>query len=161
MGLTMRTGDLFDADLPAFAHGCNSLGAMGSRIAFEFRRRWPDMYREYRHQCVTGRFDPGDTFVWEDRVGRLIYNLATQPRPGPCASLDAIARAANKMVRHAALAGVPAVGLPPIGAGIGGLAWPDVHREFEMAVGASEVELVVYTLEPLKTPPPVEVTPQP
>jgi len=144
---TAVTGDLFELDLPAIGHGCNCAGAMGAGIAGEFKRRFPRMYREYWRRCQVGRFPLGDVFVWpDDRV--VVYNLATQPLPRPPAVLDAIDTSVRAALDDARRRGLSRLGLPRIGAGLGGLAWPDVAAVLAAAAEASPVELVVVSLPP-------------
>src|SRR5262245_51707757 len=145
MKLTTVTGNLFDLELPAIGHGCNCAGTMGAGIAVEFKRRYPAMYDEYRRRCQAEQFRLGDIFVW-DADGLVIYNLATQPVPRPSATLDAIetsVRAALADAQHRAL---PRLGVPRIGAGLGGLAWNDVATVLARASADSDVELIVVSL---------------
>ena len=102
------------------------------------------MYREYRAACRDGSLRLGGIFVWG--LDPVVYNLATQVLPGPEAELSAIASAVARMVADAADRGVAEIGMPRIGAGIGGLAWSDVERTIQDAVGRSPVELIVYSL---------------
>jgi len=50
---------------------------MGAGIAVEFRRRWPNMYAEYRRLCRSGELQPGGIQVFQ-ALDRIIVNLATQ-----------------------------------------------------------------------------------
>lgn len=144
MTLRVQKGDLFDADLPAIGHGCNIQGVMGAGIAKEFRRRWPAMYDEYRRRCRDGRFQLGDVFVWEGTP--IVFNLATQPRPGPSATLEAIASSVSRMMRMADESDIPAVGVPRIGAGLGGLVWEDVLDTLRRVSQSTKAELIVFEL---------------
>lgn len=141
MPYTHVEGDLFGLGLPAIGHGCNCVGAMGAGIATEFRGRWPEMYVAYRALCRSGRFRLGDVFPW-DGGDVVVYNLATQPVPGPSATLDAIRTAVGRALEDASARGLARVGVPRIGAGLGGLAWPDVEAALRAVGDASPVELV-------------------
>ena len=103
------------------------------------------MYREYKRHCPTGRFGLGDIFVW-DSGDRVVYNLGTQPRPGPSASLEAIQRSVSAALFDAAQRGIERLGVPRIGAGLGGLAWEAVREVLDDAGQHGHVELVVVTL---------------
>jgi O-acetyl-ADP-ribose deacetylase (regulator of RNase III) len=144
--LELRTGDLFAADgIPALAHGCNCSGSMGRGIAVEFRRRWPAMYDAYRVECREGRFRPGGVFVWREPE-RTIFNLGSQPIPGPTARLDYIDAAVREALRIAEAESIAAVGMPRIGSGFGGLAWSDVRDVLESIAKGTDVLLAVYEL---------------
>jgi O-acetyl-ADP-ribose deacetylase (regulator of RNase III) len=142
MTLSEVVGDLFDAGLPAIGHGCNTKGAMGAGIAVEFRRRYPEMYREYRRRCASGGFRLGEIFVWE-APDRIVYNLATQPRPGPSATVDAIRESVTRALVDAEVRGLAQLGVPRLGAGLGGLDWEAVRTALLEASTSSPVELVV------------------
>jgi O-acetyl-ADP-ribose deacetylase (regulator of RNase III) len=76
----------------------------------------------------------------------VIYNLATQPVPRPSATLDAIGTSVRAALADAGHRGLPRLGLPRIGAGLGGLPWPDVAGVLDAAAAVSMVDLVVVTL---------------
>lgn len=144
MPTTFVKGDLFGASgLDALAHGCNCAGAMGKGIAVEFRKRFPEMYAEYKERCVRGRFNLGDVFAWTHEP-ITVFNLGTQKTWRTKADLTAVKTSLKAMIQLAEQAGVRRVGLPRIGAGLGGLAWQDV-RSVLVALGEStSVELVVF-----------------
>lgn len=143
--LTEITGNLLHADLPAIAHGCNRQGMMGAGIARAFRATYPEMYREYRALCQADRFPLGSFFAW-DTGEQVIYNLATQNRGGPDASIGAIRAAVGRALADCETRGIAQLGVPRIGAGIGGLAWDEVRAALEELASESPVELVVVTL---------------
>jgi O-acetyl-ADP-ribose deacetylase (regulator of RNase III) len=127
VAFTLVTGDLFDLGLPAVGHGCNCAGAMGAGIAVEFKRRFPAMYQVYRRRCRQGSFRLGDIFVWDEEPGLVVYNLATQSVPRPSATLRAIDTSIRAALADAERRGLARLAVPRIGAGLGGLAWPDVE----------------------------------
>jgi len=138
-------GNLFELDTPAIGHGCNTKGLMGAGIAVEFKRRYPQMCSRYLQECHGGRFRLGDVLVWQ-ADDLVIYNLATQERPGPCADLDAIEVSVTAALRDAQERGFAQVGVPRVGAGLGGLTWRQVRPRLAAAAESSQVELVVVSL---------------
>lgn len=146
MAFTMVTGDLFDLGLPAIGHGCNCAGSMGAGIAAEFKRRFPAMYQEYRRRCRQGNFQLGDIFVWDQEPDLVVYNLATQPVPRPSATLQAIDTSIRAALADAEQRGLSRLAAPRIGAGLGGLAWPDVAAVLRPAGEDSTVELIAVSV---------------
>lgn len=143
MPVTERHGDLFDASEPAFAQGCNCAGAMGKGIAVEFRRRWPEMYEEYRLRCERGEFVPGGLFTWvaDDRI---IMNLGTQRTWRTNATVQAVSSSVGAMVGYARANGITAVAMPRIAAGLGGLDWRTVRTILDETV-PDELTVIVYS----------------
>ena len=118
---------------------------MSGGIALEFRMRHPAMHQMYVEQCAAGIFRLGTFLPWQ-APGVVIYNLATQQRPGPHADLDAIATSVRAALTDLEARGLSSIGLPRIGAGIGGLSWCDVSQTLHAVADASSVEVVVVRL---------------
>ena len=144
MPVVFTKGDIFAAEgLTSYAHGCNCAGAMGAGIAIEFKRRWPRMYEEYVVRCADRRFGLGDVFVWSEG-GATIYNLGMQEHWRKKSQLPALAKSMRTMVELASNAGIKRVGLPRIGAGLGGLDWTRVKRVLTEVGAETEVSLQVF-----------------
>jgi O-acetyl-ADP-ribose deacetylase (regulator of RNase III) len=144
MPAVFTRGDLFaTADVHAYAQGCNCAGAMGAGIAIEFKRRWPRMFEEYRARCADGRFGLGDVFPWTEG-DHTVFNLAVQEHWKKKAQIPALVRSLGKMCELAAHAGLSKVGLPRIGAGLGGLDWTRVKKVITEVGAKTDVTLVVF-----------------
>ncbi len=165
MTVSYITGDLFDPSLKfdALAHGCNCSGVMGAGIAREFKRRYPAMFRAYKLECDFGRFKPGVCWgYWPNTLTRwndaenpapttpAVFNLATQRRPGPRATLGAIQASIASMLQQCRTNPeweICRIGMPRIGCGLGGLNWNMVMPLIEYeAERVPAVEIVVVSL---------------
>ncbi len=140
-------GDLFTyPGLDAIGHGCNCKGVMGSGIAAQFARFYPRMVSHYSRLCHEGKFRPGDYFTWghlEDGH-QLIYNMATQDKPGKDARGLWIAQALDGAMKGMDLNGLKTLGIPEIGSGIGGLPQDYCHYIFEETAERNpDVDLIV------------------
>ncbi len=137
-------GDLFNYQgLDAICHGCNCAGAMGKGIALEFRKKYPLMFNEYKRKCNEGEFNIGDVFVWEEN-NLIVFNLGTQKTWRTKATLPAIKTSVTKMLELANRIKISRIGVPRIGAGLGGLSWIDVKKELIEIGDKNAVELVVF-----------------
>ena len=85
------------------------------------------MYEEYRQRCHKGEFILGDVFTWQAQ-DVIIFNLGTQKTWKAKADLSAIEKSITTMVKIASKMGIKKIGLPRIGAGLGGLNWNDVKH---------------------------------
>lgn len=144
MPTTFVKGDLFATPgIRAYAQGCNCAGHMDSGVAAQFKKRWPAMFDEYVLRCADRRFQLGDVFVWND-ADEVVYNLAIQQNWKTRPKLAAFTRALEKTLALASHAGVERIGLPRIGAGVGGLDWTRVRRVLTEAGAATPLTLVVF-----------------
>ena len=150
MPIEYRTGDLFKTEIEAIAHGCNARGYMGAGIALQFKRRFPEVYKEYKTFCdgskaynvpILGKHCTH--YTKEKRV----YSLITQLHPGPCASIEAIETSLLGALRleRAITENKAELAIPRIGCGLGGLSWAKVQPVFERVAKAAEARLVVFT----------------
>ena len=121
---------------------------MAGGVAADVRARYPAMHDEYQRLCRDRRVGFGSASAWTAPDGSVVFNLATQDRPGRNADLGAVESSVGVMLREAQERGLGAVGMPRIGAGIGGLEWPDVEAVLERAAQDSPVEVVVVTRPP-------------
>ena len=159
MSIKFVSGNIFTyPGLDSFCHGCNCKGVMGAGIAAEVRRKFPLMHSVYRRRCKEELFNLGDVFTaiqTDDptspytqelvRSGfKAVYNLATQYNPGACARLDAINESLTEAVADAVFNGIKNIGVPRLGAGIGGLKWEDVKRVITTIGASTRVELIVF-----------------
>lgn len=135
------TGDLFNPawNFEAIGHGVNCKGVMGSGIAPLFKKRWPKMYDHYKAAC-DGRFLlPGQVIPWQvsPSGNRWVYNIASQYQPGADARLSFLRAGLEYVKFHMQEKDIERLGLPRIGAGIGGLNYEDVYDVVDDIFGNS------------------------
>lgn len=123
-------GDLLDPemDFTDICHGVNLSGVMGAGIAKSIRELYgEEFYEDYKHWCLNENPSLGDYLVGHMEGLPFLWNLATQPTPGPTADIDAVVKAFDGMLESISIESDYAhIGVPQIGCGIGGLQWKEV-----------------------------------
>jgi O-acetyl-ADP-ribose deacetylase (regulator of RNase III) len=144
------TGDLFDPTFgfDAIAHGVNCKGVMGSGIAVVFKNKYPEMYSHYAKACKGNFLLPGQVIPWRTgSSGLWVYNVASQYWPGAYARQEYL-KAGLQWVRfHMEHGGLNNLGLPRIGAGIGGLTFDVVRDTVEFVFGKSDLNVTIVSLK--------------
>ena len=137
-------GDIFKIEgVLNYAHGCNCSGAMGKGIATQFKKRFPEMYRQYKKLCIESKFNLGDVFEYNYGNG-YVFNLGTQQSWRTKADITAIQMSLNKMLLFSSEKEIKKIAMPTIGAGLGGLKWESVKQVIEsVAKNYSNIELLV------------------
>lgn len=157
MTIQYKTGDLIAAfkagEVLVIAHQANCMNTMGSGVAKAIREAFPQAYEA---DCVTRKGDKeklGGFTVSADAEFGLIFNLYGQYDYGREAGkvytdLSALRSAMSQMatfLRHIdyrAAAGT--IGLPKLGAGLGGAKWEDVAQIIEEEL--CDFDVVIYSL---------------
>jgi len=75
-------GNLLDIPEGILVHQVNTLGVMGAGIALQIKKKWPQVYSEYKDKCLEG-IELGDVILCEIYPKLVIGNLAGQEKLGP------------------------------------------------------------------------------
>jgi O-acetyl-ADP-ribose deacetylase (regulator of RNase III) len=148
------TGDILSADAEALVNTVNCVGFMGRGIALQFRRTWPGNFKAYAAACRRGEVQPGRMFVFE--TGRLtppqfIINFPTKRHWRGKSRIEDIEAGLEALVHELRTRGISSVAIPPLGAGLGGLHWPDVRMRIERSLrDLRDVRVLVF--EPHEAP---------
>lgn len=150
----VRKGNLLEADVDALVNTVNTKGVMGKGIALQFKRAFPDNYKAYRAACEAGEVQLGRMFVTAGRLvnPRVIINFPTKGHWRSRSRLQDIETGLQDLRRVIADYDVRSLALPPLGCGLGGLAWGEVRPLIEAALGDLPVQALVF--EPSGPPAP-------
>ena len=142
------SGNLLSADVEALVNTVNTAGAMGKGIALQFKRAYPDMFREYARAARAGEIKLGQMHVWP--TGRLegpryIINFPTKGHWRAQSTLADIQHGLEDLARVLQDLNIKSIAVPPLGCGNGGLAWIDVRPLIWTALeGIPNVSVIVY-----------------
>lgn len=146
--ISERHGNLLADDADVLVNTVNTVGVMGKGIALQFKRAFPEMYRDYEKAAKTGHIVTGRMHVWPTGAmtgPRYIVNFPTKRHwRAPSRKID-IEEGLVDLVRVARELGVTSIALPPLGCGNGGLAWAAVEPMIREAFAClPDVDVRVY-----------------
>ncbi|GAA3988673.1 macro domain-containing protein [Thermobifida alba] len=136
--ITPGHGDLLDADVDALVNAVNTVGVMGKGIALQFKRAFPENYRDYRAACERGEVTVGRMHVHAlARPGRprFVVNFPTKRHWRSPSRLDDIESGLAALRDTITALSIGSVAVPPLGCGHGGLSWAEVRPLVERALG--------------------------
>ena len=160
------TGDLLNAPERIIAHVVNCMGVMGGGVALQIRKKYPEVYTEYKEFCDNKRPDGGKEdnrmytmlgvadFV-ETRDHTFVYNLFAQFNYGTekrQLDYDALTECLNDMCQqintYANFRDVEKkVAIPyMIGCGLAGGDWSKVCSIIETVEAENGIEFIAYKL---------------
>ncbi len=132
--ITYRKGNIFAQDAEAYVNPVNSVGVMGKGLALQFKSRYPDMFLKYQEECRRGLVNPARPLVYErpdETNPKYIINLATKRHWRDKSRILDIHTALTALAREINRLSISSIAIPGIGAGLGGLRWPEVVLAIE------------------------------
>lgn len=126
-----ENGNIFTTTAQAIGHGVNLQGLMGAGIAKTVKELYPEVYPPYAEVCKSGELKLGEVQLVETHSGMIIAHMATQKIIGRHAKLAAVESSLTLAIESLLEEGKTTLAVPQIGAGIGGLKWPEVRESSE------------------------------
>jgi O-acetyl-ADP-ribose deacetylase (regulator of RNase III) len=152
--LRIAKGDVLAADAEALVNTVNCVGVMGRGVALQFKRAFPDNFKQYQKACERGEVRPGSMFVVENREltgPRYIINFPTKRDWKNKSRMEDIDSGLIALVEVLRTRNIRSVAIPPLGCGLGGLDWNEVRPRIERALDAlPEIEAIIF--EPAGAP---------
>jgi O-acetyl-ADP-ribose deacetylase (regulator of RNase III) len=134
VGIESGRGNLLRAEVEALVNTVNTEGVMGKGIALQFKRAFPENLRAYEQACRQGDVVIGRMHVVERLASpRFIINFPTKKHWRQPSRLEYVQLGLVDLVKQVEDRGIGSIAVPPLGCGLGGLAWEDVRP---MIVGA-------------------------
>lgn len=145
----IERGDLFADDANVLVCPVNTEGVMGKGLALEFRRRFPQLEREYLKLIASEdrTFWPGAFRIVTLANSQTIGLAATKGywrQPSQIGWIDAILR---QVPQWASIRDGGSIAIPALGCGLGGLPWSVIRPLMEHYLG--NIDARIYApLEP-------------
>jgi O-acetyl-ADP-ribose deacetylase (regulator of RNase III) len=139
-------GSLLDARVDALVNPVNTAGAMGRGLALQFKHAYPAVYADYARACREGAVAIGRVYVVDrPEPPRFIIHFPTKQHWRGTAKLAYIEAGLVDLVATVHELAIRSIGIPPLGCGLGGLAWSDVRPRIVDAFAAlPEVRVVLF-----------------
>jgi uncharacterized protein YwgA/O-acetyl-ADP-ribose deacetylase (regulator of RNase III) len=122
MSVQVLIGDMFSSSAQTLVNTVNTVGVMGKGVALEFRRRFPEMYRDYLVRCRNHQVHLGEPYLFKGSRP-WVLNFPTKDHWRSVSRLTDIVRGLEYLERHYLQWGIESLAVPPLGAGQGQLEW--------------------------------------
>ena len=142
--LEVVVGDLFESDAQTWVNTVNTVGVMGKGVAREFRKRFPEMYRDYSQRCERGEVKLGRPYLYTQLLGPQIINFPTKGHWRAVSRLRDIVDGLEYLKDHYRDWGVTSLAVPPLGCGNGGLEWTVVGPTLYQHLAELEIPVELY-----------------
>lgn len=151
----LKYGNFLEADTEAIVNTVNTKGVMGKGIALQFKKAFPDMYNEYKKECLSGKIQIGKMHVYKNKslLGpKYLINFPTKIKWQDPSSIEYIERGLDDLVKVIKKYEIRSISIPALGCGQGGLDWNKVYAL--MMSKFEDIKYVdVFIYPPQKSPP--------
>jgi O-acetyl-ADP-ribose deacetylase (regulator of RNase III) len=151
-----KSGNILTEDAEALVNTVNTVGISGRGVALRFKEAFPENFRAYQAASKRHEIQPGRMFVFDTKRltnPRYIINFPTKRHWRGKSRMIDIESGLKALAVEIRTRGIHSIAIPPLGSGLGGLAWADVRPRIERALGAlDDVRIVVFEPLPKASP---------
>lgn len=124
--MNILVGDIFQSKAQTIINTVNCVGVMGKGIALEFKKRFPDMYKDYVLRCEQHGVKPGEPYLYKTLFPPQIINFPTKDHWKSVSRIEDIEHGLKELLAHYKEWGVISLAIPALGCGNGQLEWKTV-----------------------------------
>lgn len=141
--ITYVKGDIFSSPARILVNTVNTVGVMGKGVALEFKKRYPDMFYEYKKLCEEKKLDIGSLFLWK-KSEKWVLLFPTKKHWRNPSRLEYIEAGLKKFAQNWDKMGAESVAFPRLGCGNGALDWEDVKPLMERYLSRLPIQIYIY-----------------
>ena len=146
----VKIGDIFKSKAQTLVNTVNCVGIMGKGLALEFKRIFPDMFKEHAELCRQGEIKLGKPYLYKRLVPPWILLFPTKQDWRSVSRLSDIEAGLRYLQLKYKKWGITSLAVPPLGCGLGELDWRIVGRTLHHHLKKLEIPVELYA--PYGTP---------
>jgi len=140
----VRMGNILESSAQTLVNTVNCVGIMGKGIALEFKKNFPDMYRDYLRRCEAGDVRLGRPYLYKRATEPWILNFPTKDHWRAVSRLSDIVEGLRYLEQHYKNWGITSLAVPPLGCGYGQLEWRVVGPTLYRHLSSLKVPVELY-----------------
>jgi O-acetyl-ADP-ribose deacetylase (regulator of RNase III)/uncharacterized protein YwgA len=143
-GVDVVVGDLFESPAQTLVNTVNTVGVMGKGVALEFKRRFPEMFDDYKRRCERGEVHLGRPYLYRHLFPPHVLNFPTKAHWRAVSRLKDIIAGLEYLETHVDEWGIESLAVPPLGCGQGGLEWSVVGPTLYQHLDRLQIPVQLY-----------------
>jgi len=142
--MKVLTGNIFDSECQTIVNAVNCVGVMGKGIALEFKKKYPDMFLDYKIKCDRNEVKVGIPYFYNDTSGKKILNFPTKNHWRGKSEISFIKDGLEWFLEHYVENEVTSIAFSALGCGNGGLNWDVVGKIMFQKLSRLPIEIEIY-----------------
>jgi O-acetyl-ADP-ribose deacetylase (regulator of RNase III) len=149
MPLKYVEGNILDASTQVVVNTVNCKGVMGKGLALQFKKKYPEMYKEYKEKCGEGRIVIGKLDLYQGTPRYWILNFPTKNHWRNKSKLEYIEKGLLEFKDKYQEWGITSIAFPRLGCQQGGLNWTVVKTLMERYLaGLHGLDVEIFSFKP-------------
>ncbi|MEP6984827.1 MAG: macro domain-containing protein [Chloroflexota bacterium] len=142
--ITYLATDLFQSPAQVLVNAVNTVGVMGKGIALEFKRQYPEMFKQYQVLCKNGEFDMGQLWLYKSPQ-KWILNFPTKRDWRDKSRIEYVETGLKRFIEIYESESITSISFPRLGCGLGGLNWEnEVRPLMEQYLRPLPIDVVIH-----------------
>jgi len=117
---------------------------MGKGLALEFKKRFPDMFKDYENRCKRNEIKMGKPYLYKPLIQPWILLFPTKEHWRSVSNIKDIENGLNYLAQHYQEWAITSLAMPPIGCGLGQLDWKIVGRTLYRHLAKLDIPVELY-----------------
>jgi len=149
--MKVTIGNMFESNAQTLVNTVNCVGIMGKGIALEFKKRFPEMFKDYKARCDRNEVKPGIPYLYSTLFPPKILNFPTKSHWRAASRIQDVECGLKLFREKYKHWGITSVAMPPLGCGNGQLLWSTVGPMIYHYLHDLDIEIEMFA--PYGTPP--------
>ncbi len=137
-------GDIFKSKSQTLVNTVNCVGIMGKGLALEFKKQFPEMFKEYEVRCKQGEIQLGKPYLYKSLIPPWILLFPTKEHWRSVLNINDIEKGLRYLEENYQEWGITSLAVPPIGCGLGQLDWKIVGRTLYRHLARLKIPVELY-----------------
>jgi O-acetyl-ADP-ribose deacetylase (regulator of RNase III)/uncharacterized protein YwgA len=142
--MKVLVGDILKSKAQTLINTVNCVGIMGKGIALEFKKRFPEMFKDYAERCERKEVKLGVPYLYRTLFPPQIVNFPTKDHWKSVSRIGDIERGLQHLLQHYKEWGITSLAVPPLGCGNGQLEWRAVGPLIYRYVKQMDIPVEMY-----------------
>ena len=115
----IKDGDILSSDCEAIINTVNTVGVMGKGLALLYRKKYPEMFSEYRRACLAGEVKTGSMHLWKiPNENKWIINFPTKQHWQNNSQMEWIIEGLKDLAKIIKEKEIKSIAIPALGSGV-------------------------------------------
>lgn len=138
-----KKGNIFESKMDAIVNPVNTVGVMGKGLAYQFKIKYPLMFKSYKAACDCGVIETGKVYISREE-GRTILLFPTKKHWKNLSEYSYIEEGLKYLAQNYKTLKLKSIAFPRIGCGWGGLNWNIVKAMIEKYLKDTDLFIEIY-----------------